>query len=475
MRRFAFVLAVTTIVAFFNVALAGSWPQFHGPNASGHADGNDKLPARIGPNDNLIWKVPLPNAHSSPVVFGDRVYVNGHRDKKLLTISIDARTGQIVWEREAPYKHLEQFNRSAGNLVQSTPATDGERVVSLFGSCGLFCYDIDGKPLWHIPMGPFKNDFGAGSSPIIVGDRVIVSQDHDTDSFLMAVDKRTGKPVWKTDRSEFPRGYATPVIWEVNGKKQIVVVGTLRAIGYDFETGKEVWTVRGLARIINMTPFVGPDNTLYVPAWAPGGDDTDRIDAIPFEEMIRLYDKNKNGTLEPDEPPEGPIKQRFTQIDLNKDGHITKNEYEFMRRIFTDAKNVIVAVKPGGAGDITETHVLWSQKKYLGYVPSPIIAKGNIFLVKNGGIVTSLDAKTGQAVKSERVPGGGNYSSSLVYGDGKIYVVSERGDISVISAEAQWKLLSRSRLEEDVHGTPAIADGRIYVRTHGNLYCFGQK
>src|SRR5207245_2629232 len=134
--------------------------------------------------------------------------------------------------------------------------------------------------LWHIPMGPFKNDFGAGSSPIFCGNRVIISQDHDTDSFLMAVDKRTGKQIWKTDRPEFPRGYATPVIWEVNGKKQIVVVGTLRAIGYDVDTGKEIWTVRGLARIINMTPFVAPDNTLYIPAWAPGGDDTDRIEAI---------------------------------------------------------------------------------------------------------------------------------------------------------------------------------------------------
>src|SRR5262249_25453461 len=163
------------------------------------------------------------------------------------------------------------------------------------------------KELWHLPLGPFKNDFGAGSSPILVGERVIVNQDHDTDSFLMALDKRTGKILWKTDRSEFPRGYATPGIWEVAGQKQIVVLGTLRVSGYDFDTGKEIWTVRSLARITNMTPVVGADGVLYVAAWTPGGDETDRIEPPPFDELIRDRDKNRNGTLEPEEMPDGPL------------------------------------------------------------------------------------------------------------------------------------------------------------------------
>ncbi|HMC64292.1 MAG TPA: PQQ-binding-like beta-propeller repeat protein, partial [Gemmataceae bacterium] len=151
-------------VVFVGTLNAGPWTQFRGPNASGLANGNDKLPARIGPKENLIWKVPLPEGISSPVVFGDRVYVTGFRDKKLLTIALDAGTGKILWEREAPYKELEKFLATHGSQVQSTPATDGERVVSFFGSSGLLCYDTDGNLLWHIPMGPFKNDFGAGSS-----------------------------------------------------------------------------------------------------------------------------------------------------------------------------------------------------------------------------------------------------------------------------------------------------------------------
>src|SRR5437016_5544405 len=130
------------------------------------------------------------------------------------------------------------------------PTADGERVVSFFGSCGLFCYDRGGKLLWHRPLGPFKNDFGAGSSPVLVGDRVLLCQDHDQGSFLMALDKRTGDVLWKADRSEFLRGYCTPVVWEAGGKKQVVVAGTLRGVGYDLDTGKGVWTVRGLARTI---------------------------------------------------------------------------------------------------------------------------------------------------------------------------------------------------------------------------------
>lgn len=472
MRRRDLALIVAAALACVNPAPAAPWPQFHGPNASGRAADDAPLPDQVGRDRNVIWTAALPPGHSSPAVFGDRVYVTAERGNQLLTIALDAATGKTAWEAEAPHKGLEPIHK-IGSHAQPSPATDGRYVVSLFGSCGLFCYHRDGKLAWHLPLGPFKNDFGAGSSPIIVDGRVVLNQDHDTDSFLAAFDLPTGKLVWKADRSEFPRGYATPVVWEVGGKKQVVVSGTLRVAGYDFETGKEIWTVRGLARIVNMTPFVGPDNTLYVPAWAPGGDDNDRIDVPPFAEMIRQHDANKNGTLEIEEVPTGPLKQRFTQIDRDKDGHITRAEYEEMRQIFDNARNLIVAIKPGGTGDVTRTHVLWSYKKGLPYVPSPVYYRGHIFMVKNGSIVTCLDAKTGKPTKQDRVSGGDSYFSSPVEGDGKIYLLSEHGDLSVISAEPQWKVLSRAKLGEDAYATPAIADGRVYVRTSGHLYCFG--
>jgi outer membrane protein assembly factor BamB len=324
-------------------------------------------------------------------------------------------------------------------------------------------------------MGPFKNEFGAGSSPLLVGDRVVLNQDHDSDSFLAVLDVKTGKPVWKVDRSEFPVGYASPVVWEVGGKKQVVQAGTLRVVGYDFDTGKEVWTVRGMARVMNMTPTVGPDNVLYVVGWAAGADADDRIELPPFAEMLDKHDKNKNGTLEADEIPEGPFKSRFAQFDRDKDGHLTKAEWENMRAIFASSANRLVAIKPGGTGDLTKTHVLWEQTKQLPYVPSPLYYKGLLFLVKNGGFLTALDPKTGKVVKYDRIPGSSNYYASPVGGDGKVYVVGQNGALTVVSAEAQWRVLHRARFDAEVFATPAVVDGKIYLRTADYLYCFGAR
>src|SRR5262249_3010828 len=168
------------------VAPGGNWPQFRGENAGGHAASAGRLPTEIGPNANIVWKIPLPPGHSSPVVFGDHIYLDAVRGETLLVVGVDREDGKVLWEAEVPHDRLEESHR-IGSHAQCTPATDGERVVSFFGSAGLFCHDADGRLLWKQPMGPFKNNFGAGSSPLIVDDRVILCQDHDTDSFLMAV------------------------------------------------------------------------------------------------------------------------------------------------------------------------------------------------------------------------------------------------------------------------------------------------
>jgi outer membrane protein assembly factor BamB len=464
-------LAGLVLLALSSSALAQDWPHFRGPNA-GVAVGDQKLPAEIGPEKNVLWKIPLPPGHSSPIVHGDRIFLNAVRGKELLVLALDRRNGKVHWEAKAPHEAREKIH-AIGSHAQCTPATDGDRVVSFFGSSGLLCHDAaTGKELWFVPMGPFKNDFGAANAPLIVGDVVILGQDHDCDSFLMAINKRNGQTVWRTDRSEFPVGFANPILWEANGRKQIVMAGTLRVAGYDFDTGKEIWTVRGLARVMNMTPTVGPDGILYVAGYAAGADPGSRIQAPPWDEMLAKHDANKNGKLEIDELPPGDLKQRFSLIDRDKDGHITKTEYEGMRRIFQTAQNRMVAIKPGGTGDITQSHVLWSQPKHLPFVPSPLLYNGLLFLVRNGGIVASLDARTGKLTKEERAGGSGDYYASPVGGDGKVYLFSQQGDLSVISVEAQWQVLHTARFDEDVFATPALVNGRIYVRTAKHLYCF---
>ena len=467
----AVVFCVAVVCA--GITDGAEWSQFRGPNASGHAGDSAALPAEIGPETHVIWKTPLPPGHSSPVLSDKCVFVTAVEDKKLFTIAVDRADGKQLWKQEARHNGLEEIH-TIGSHAQPTPATDGRIVVSFFGSCGLWCYNVDGTPLWKKSIGPFKNTFGAASSPIIVDDLVISNQDHDIDSYILAVNKRTGDEVWKTPRAEFPRGYSTPLVWDNEGHKQIVVLGALRIVGYDAQTGKEAWTVRGLARIANMTPVVGEDGTLYVAAWSPGGDETDRINAEPFDEFRAKYDKDNNNTIELSEVPAGPLQSRYPQIDRDKDGHITAEEYNWMRTIFNTARNVFVAIKPGGAGEITDSHVAWTQSKFMPYVPSPLFHEGYLYTIKNGGILACLEAGTGKRVREARVPNTESYYSSPVVGDGKIYLVNQQGALTVLTAEPDWKVLATAKFDEPVFATPALAGGRIYLRTAGHLYCFGE-
>ena len=466
------IYAVTTLTLVAFQALAADWPQFRGPNSSGRVDKDHPLPAEIGPNANVLWKTPLPPGHSSPVVVGDRVYLTGVRDKKLVTIALDRSTGKILWETQVLTSKLEKIHK-IGSHAQSTPVADSERVISFFGSAGLFCHDRDGKLVWQKPMGPFINDFGQASSPIIVGEWVILSQDHDQNSFLTAIDKRTGKTIWTTDRSEFLRGFCTPVIWEVNGKKQVVIAGTLRVAGYDLDTGKEIWTVHGLARTICATPVIGDDNRLYLSGWAKGGDPGDAIPVEPFEDAIQELDKNKNGTLQRDELKTHPFGERFSQVNTSGSGSISRQEYERFRDLFKKGRNSVIAINPGGKGDVTKSHVAWENVKQVPFCSSPLFYRGVIYTVKDGGLLSSMDAATGKVQKFERLPDSSAYYSSPVAGDGKVYTASSRGTVAVLQAGPMWDVLSSSDFGEDVYATPAIVDGRIYLRTLGSLYCFG--
>jgi outer membrane protein assembly factor BamB len=434
-------------------------------------DSDQPLPAAIGPERGVLWSTTLPPGHSSPVIWGERIFVTAVRDEQLWTIGLDRGTGAVLWQVEAPHQSLEKIH-NIGSHAQPSPATDGERVVSFFGSSGLWCYDTAGNELWHKSMGPFNNEFGAGTSPILVDDWVILVQDHDTDSFLMALDKRTGDLVWKVDRSEFPRNYCSPVLWEAGGRRQIVVAATLRVVGYDLETGSEAWTVRGLSRSVCATPAVGDNGTLFVAGWSAGADAADRIVLAPYDEVAPAWDADANGTIELAEVPEGPVKPRFGQVDRDKTGSITRDEYEYYRMLFDRCRNVVLAVKPGPEGEATETHVAWEYGKLVPFCASPLYYRGYVWTVKDGGIVSCLDAATGAPGKQGRLDATGSYFASPVAGDGKVYLASEQGQVTVLSAEAEWEPLHVADFGENIYATPALVDGRIYLRTVGHLYCF---
>ena len=455
----------------WQVLLAGDWPQFRG-DRYGMAAEQRPLPVDIGPDQHLLWKAALPPGHSSPIVVGSRIFLTSVRDKKqLLTMALDRATGQLLWEQEAPYTRLEAIHR-IGSHAQCSPAATADRVVSFFGSSGLYCYDNEGRLQWKVAMGPFNDDFGAASSPIIVEDRVLVGQDHDSGSFLAVYELATGKLIWNTDRAEFSRNFGSPVVWTVAGQKQIVVAGTLRVCGYDWETGRELWTVRGVSRVVCPTPVIGHDNTLFLSGWSAGGEPGERITLEPYAEAVAARDTNKNGTFESEEMKGGPLEPRFTQCDRNKDGHISQAEYDEFRMLFDQSKNVTLAIKPGGQQDVTDSHVLWRFERFVPFCASPLYHNQRLFTIKDGGILTCLDANNGQLIKSGRVATG-NYYASPVAGDGKLYLFNELGKLSVVSLQDRWEVLHTSDFGEEVYASPAIVDGRIYVRTSGHLYCFG--
>jgi outer membrane protein assembly factor BamB len=447
---------------------ADPWPQFRGRNATGVSHEQRSLPVELGPDKNVVWKTDLAKGHSSPVVAAGRVFVTALDDKQLVTICLDAKNGGELWRRVAPYEKLESVH-SVGSPATSSVATDGERVYSFFGSSGLYCYSLAGEEIWRRRLGPFNNQFGAMSSPVLADDKLVMIQDHDTGSHLEARDKRTGEIVWRVERPNMRRNYSSPVIWEVDGRRQVVIAGTAHVMGYDLETGEFLWQVAGICRVVSSTPVVGDDGKLYVAA--TGGGETPPQPS--FDELLAAKDTNKNGGLEQDELPSSPIKGFFGQFDRDADGSLSREEYESIREIFSLSRSVAMAIRPGGRGDVTDTHVEWDYGRSICRNASPLLVDGVLFFVKDGGIFTSLNAKTGEVGRQARLAGTGKYFSSPVSGDGKIYVVSDRGELNVLSAELDWKQLGEAEFGEDVYATPAISDGRIYIRTVKSLYCFG--
>lgn len=469
------LVVVSLWIATWLGLCAGAWSddsyfRQHG----GVALGDGPLPSQFD-ESTLVWRTELPPGHSSPSVNGDQIFLTTYSAERpaaeaLQTVALHRRTGDILWRREAGAERLEPVH-ATGSPASATVACNGRQVFSFFGSHGLLCYDLDGKLLWQRRLGPFQDEFGASSSPVLADGLVVLNEDHDIDSFLMALDQKTGRVAWKTPRSEFTRSYSTPVVWNDGGKKQLIVAGSLRVTGYDAQGGEELWWVDGLSRIVDNTPAV-VDGRLYVATWTPGGDLTQRISMDPFDVALARYDKNDDALIGQDELPMGAVLQRFFRIDLNQDQKLDSEEWARHAKVFQRAQNVAMSVKLGGVGDLTGTGVEWVHRRGLPTVPSSVLYDGALYMVKDSGIITSLDAKTGEVLKRGRAEGSGNYYASIVAGDGKVYLCSERGVITVLKAGKQWEVLSSHDFGERIMATPALIDGRMYLRTDQALYCF---
>ena len=470
-RRIALLITGLICGSYVAHSATTAWPQFRGVEGRSLATADAKPPVQFGPSSNVLWKIEIPAGHSSPCIWGDRIFLTALDNGKLETLCLDRVSGKLLWSVEAPAQKAEPTHRIS-NPAASTPLTDGTRVYVYFGSYGLLAYDLEGKPLWSHPLNTPMTEFGSGTSPVLAEQYLILNRDGDINSTLLAVDKLTGKTAWETDRSEFRRGFATPFVWKSGARTEIVVPGSLALKSYDAKSGKELWMARGFARVANASPTSG-DGLLILSSWNVGGDSDDRVTMEPADAFFTQYDKDKDGLLTREEFPPGVVLDRFTQIDLNKDGKVTREEYENMRMMFNKAENSLLAIKPGGKGDITESHVVWKQSRALPYVSSPLWYDGRVYAIKSGGLASCYDAKTGAIhYQAERINAPGDYYASAIGAGGAVYFISQNGIVTVIAAGDELKILSQNKMEEQIFSSPAVIGDTLYLRTATKLYAF---
>ena len=429
------------LIAVFSLTTAGSaanWPQWRGPDGSGIS--NEKnLPAEWAPTKNIKWKTPIAGrGHSSPIVWGNRIFVTtavegdvvegakavkhvsegkeflhpdsigADRKHTFKVIALNRDSGKILWEAVAwegtPYDNRHRKSSYAA----STPATDGKFVFAFFGTEGLYAYDFNGKLAWKAQLGHLGTvGMGTGTSPILYENLVIVQCDEEEGaaSFIVALDKKTGKEVWRTPR-KVQVSWSTPLLVKTATRAELIASGTEQVISYDPATGKELWHHKGV-----------------------------ESNAIPSP--------------------------------------VANSEMVFLVAGFP--AKIALAIKLGGSGDLTGTpSVPWKYAKGTAYVPSPILYGDYLYLTTDRGILTCIDAKTGE-VKYEggRIPIPATFTASPVAFEGKILMTSEDGDTFIVKAGPKHEILGTNSIGEAVYASPAIADGRIFIRGEKNLYCIG--
>jgi outer membrane protein assembly factor BamB len=447
--------------------LHAQWPQLRGPNGTGVGEGS-AYPVEFSPAKNVAWKTTVPFGQSSPVIAGGRLYVTAREGDRLQTIALDAQTGKELWRRDVK-RERPMVMYKANDPASPTPVADERGVVAFFAEFGLVAYGADGTVRWTHPMGPFTNFYGMAASPIIADGMVIQLIDQLTGSFLVALDRVSGQVRWRTDRPGATIGYATPMVFRTSADRaDIVTIGSTRLDSYDLATGKARWWMP-LGSGGSVGNALAQGDTLWVSTLAsnePG---------LPQWAASRAqYDKDKDGRISVEElAADKELGDHFGWIDTSADKFITEQEWNVARTLGMGAWGA-VALKPGNAqGQLPADAVLWRVQKNVPYIPTPLLYQGVFYMVKTGGIVTSLDPSTGKLLKEGRATGAlGEYYASPVAADGKVYVSSQEGKVTVLRAGAQWQVLAVNDLGDEINATPALAGGRLYVRTREAVYCF---
>jgi outer membrane protein assembly factor BamB len=407
------------ILLSFVIVQAENWPQWRGPGLNGVS--NEKnLPVKWTTEENVVWKVAMPGfSGSTPIIWRDRIFLNVAEGDNLELWCVDKSKGEVLWKKPLGAGNVKMRKQ---NMSSPSPVTDGRSVYVMTGTGILKGFDFSGKELWTRDIqkdyGNFGLNWGYASSPLLFEDSLYVQVLHgmktDDPSYVMRIDKKTGKTLWKVDRPtnairESPDSYTTPGLLRYSKGTEIVITGGDCVTGHDPETGKELWRANGL----------NPDKNEFY-----------RIVASPiiFNEIIYAPTRVKP----------------------------------------------LLALKAGGRGDVTSSHLLWSTVNGPD-VPTPVTDGKYFYIVNDRGIMWCLDAKTGAEVYGQQRIKTATYSASPVLADGKIYVTNEDGLTTVVAAGPKFEVLAENPLNDYVLSSPAISDGRIYIRTTGHLYAIGKK
>lgn len=434
------LLTLTLEVSPTSAAGGGNWPQWRGPDGSGISSERG-LPEVWGEKQNVRWKTPLPGrGHSSPVVWGKRVFVTtaiegplvpgakavehkfdgqvwkhpdsvgADRKHAFKVIALDRDTGKVLWEQTAWEGTPYDDRHRKSSYAASTPATDGRMVYAYFGTEGLYAFDMSGRLAWKANVGKLANSgMGTGTSPVLHGNLVIIQADEEDgqNSAIVAFDKKSGREVWRTPR-KVQISWATPLLVNTGKRTELITSGNESVIAYDPATGRELWRSKGLAS-----------------------------NAIP-----------------------SPVATAGRDMVVVSAGYPAKTAY---------------AVRLGASGELKDSDIAWRYAKGTAYVPSPILYGEYLYLLTDKGVMTCLDARTGEVrYEGGRVPVPATFTASPVAFDGKIFLTSEDGDTFVVKAGPKHEVVRTNSLGEPVYASPAVADGKLFIRGERHLYAIEQ-
>lgn len=483
--------AAMTIVTGGAKVRADDWPQFRGPNCTGISAGTRPLPVKFSPTENVRWAAEIGDGVGCPVVADGRLFVSGMTgDETVSLFAFDAITGKPLWRRDWATGKLSEIHKSNSH-ASTTPAADADRVYFYFSTLGMLAVDArTGADVWQqkLPVPFFVFKWGPGMSPVLHDNLVLFCQDDDLSPAMYAFDTATGHRVWTDDRLDMAVNYSHPVVCTSDGRTDIVVAGTGLLIGYDPKTGERRWRSKNLLRNIKTTP-VCQDGVLYV-----------SLSSYPIAyQWLASVDQvetgNKDGKVTKAEMqayvgavpiPEAFFKKTFDRGDVNKDGFLEGAEIDLAflhpdnfaggRSGAEEAEEFILAVRGGGQGDVTKSHLLWKHPtKHTDHVVSPLVVDGRMLLIKGGGIRTVFDTKQGELLSgAKRIENTGSYLASPVYGDGKIYAAGENGVVVVLKNSPQFEVLTTNDMQDPIVATPAIAEGGVFIRTRKKLVCVAE-